>query len=84
MPVRIAIACFLTVSLLSLPTHAVAGDFEFRLIVLEETPPENIDRILQYSFSKAGIAFAVKWLSVWAVAIALGGAVILRGRARTG
>ena len=33
---------------------------------------------------QAGIAFAVKWLSVWAVAIALGGAVILRGRARTG
>ena len=33
---------------------------------------------------QAGIAFAIKWLSVWAVAIALGGAVILRGRARTG
>ncbi len=33
---------------------------------------------------QAGIAFAVKWLSVWAVAIALGGVVILRGRARTG
>jgi fucose permease len=29
-----------------------------------------------------GIAFAVKWLSVWALVIALGGAVILRGRRR--
>jgi fucose permease len=29
-----------------------------------------------------GIAFAVKWLSVWAIVIALGGAVILRGRGR--
>lgn len=33
---------------------------------------------------QAGIAFAVKWLGVWALAIALGGAVILRGRARAG
>ncbi|MCH8891415.1 MAG: hypothetical protein IH827_10120, partial [Myxococcales bacterium] len=33
---------------------------------------------------QAGIAFAVKCLSVWAIAIALGGAVILRGRARSG
>jgi MFS family permease len=31
---------------------------------------------------QAGIAFAVKWLSVWAIVIALGGAVILRGRER--
>jgi hypothetical protein len=31
---------------------------------------------------QVGIAFAVKWLSVWALMIALGGAVILRGRAR--
>jgi MFS family permease len=29
-----------------------------------------------------GIAFAVKWLSAWAIVIALGGAVILRGRGR--
>jgi len=29
-----------------------------------------------------GIAFAVKWLSVWALVIALGGALILRGRGR--
>jgi fucose permease len=33
---------------------------------------------------QAGIVFAMKWLSVWALAIALAGAVILRGRARTG
>jgi DHA1 family inner membrane transport protein len=31
---------------------------------------------------QAGIAFAVKWLSVWALAIAVGGALITRGRAR--
>ena len=31
---------------------------------------------------QVGIAFAVKWLSVWAIVIALGGAVILRGRER--
>jgi DHA1 family chloramphenicol resistance protein-like MFS transporter len=30
----------------------------------------------------AGIAFAMKWLSVWALVIALGGAIILRGRVR--
>jgi DHA1 family chloramphenicol resistance protein-like MFS transporter len=30
----------------------------------------------------AGIEFAVGWLSVWALVIALGGAVILRGRTR--
>jgi len=29
-----------------------------------------------------GIAFAVKWLSVWALVITLGGAIILRGRGR--
>jgi fucose permease len=29
-----------------------------------------------------GIAFAVKWLGVWALAIAVGGAIILRGRSR--
>jgi fucose permease len=29
---------------------------------------------------QAGIAFAVKWLSVWAIAIVLGGAMILRSR----
>jgi fucose permease len=33
---------------------------------------------------QAGIAFAVKCLSVWALAIALGGAMILRGQARAG
>ena len=32
---------------------------------------------------QVGITYAVKWLSVWAIAIALGGAVILRGRERT-
>lgn len=31
---------------------------------------------------QVGIAFALKWLSVWALAIALGGAVILRSRTR--
>ncbi len=31
---------------------------------------------------QAGIAFAVKWLGVWAIAIALGGIAIRRGRAR--
>jgi fucose permease len=31
---------------------------------------------------QAGIAFAIKWVSAWALVIALGGALILRGRAR--
>jgi fucose permease len=31
---------------------------------------------------RVGIVFALSWLSVWAVAIALGGAVIRRGRSR--
>jgi fucose permease len=31
---------------------------------------------------QAGITFAIKWVSVWALVIALGGALILRGRAR--
>ncbi len=31
---------------------------------------------------RAGIVFALQWLSVWAIAIALGGAVIRRGRVR--
>jgi hypothetical protein len=30
---------------------------------------------------QAGIVFAIKWTSVWALVIALGGAMILRGRA---
>jgi fucose permease len=32
---------------------------------------------------QAGIVFAIKWTSIWALVIALGGAMILRGRART-
>ena len=31
---------------------------------------------------QAGIAFAMKWLGVWALAIAVGGALIRRDRAR--
>jgi fucose permease len=31
---------------------------------------------------QAGIAFAIKWVSAWALVIALGGALILRGRVR--
>ena len=31
---------------------------------------------------QAGIAFAVKWLGVWAIAISLGGFAIRRDRAR--